>query len=249
MLDVLASLSGAQIGWLIIAAFGAGLVRGFTGFGSGLVFMPVAAQILPPFSALLAMTLMDIVGPLPNAGSAWRQVNRGDLYRLILGCLCALPLGLWLLTQVSPEVFQISVSLTALGMLAILALGLRYRGEVGNRTVTGIGAGAGFIGGMAGLPGPPVILFYLSRPLPVPVIRATILLFLMAYDLMLMGVMAAFGRLVLPMALLGLALAVPNMLGNLIGAALFQPRYERYYRAAAYSLIAIAALSALPVWR
>ena len=44
MPDAWFSLSPTEMGWVILAAFLAGLVRGFTGFGSGLVFLPVAAQ-------------------------------------------------------------------------------------------------------------------------------------------------------------------------------------------------------------
>lgn len=236
------------LGWIVFAALLAGLVRGFTGFGSGLVFLPVAARFLPPFGAILAMTLMDLFGPLPIVRRAWADVDGGDLGRLVLGCALCLPVGLWVLTLVPPDAFQWTVSLLALTMLLVLSLGLRYRGTVERRMVTGIGATAGLFGGVAGLPGPPVILFYMSRPLPVPMIRATILLFLLTYDLMLMGYMGAFGRLQGSFLLIGLALAVPNMIGNWIGSLLFDPAKERLYRGVAYGLIAVTALSGLPVW-
>lgn len=244
----LAGLAPEGLGWVILAALVAGLVRGFTGFGSGLVFMPVAAQVLPPFGAIMALTLMDILGPVPNLRRAWGDVDRSDLGRLLTGCLLALPIGMLALTYVSPSLFALLVSLLALAMLGIVALGLRYRGAVSRRMVTGIGGAAGALGGVAGLPGPAVILFYMARPLPVQVIRATILLFLFAYDLALLGYMAAFGRMELPYALLGLVLALPNLVGNLLGAWLFRPERERIYRAVAYGVIALAALSGLPIW-
>ncbi|MBV7393725.1 TSUP family transporter [Mameliella sediminis] len=250
MPDFLASLLGIEgIGWLILAGLAAGLVRGFTGFGSGLVFLPVAAQLLPPFGAILTMTVMDLFGPAPILRRAWAAVEKGDLGRLVLGCALVLPLGMWVLTRIAPEIFRIGVALLALAMLAVLSLGLRYRGRISRGMVGGIGGLAGLLGGMAGLPGPPVILFYMSRPLPVATIRATILLFLLAYDLLLMGYMAAMGRFMTEFLWLGLALSVPNMLGNWLGARLFRPEWEAAYRVAAYVLIATSALSALPVWR
>ncbi len=248
MPDAWASLSPVETGWLLAAAFLAGLVRGFTGFGSGLVFMPVAAGILPPFGAILAMTMMDLLGPVPIVRRAWDAVDRRDLLRMVLGCVIALPLGMWVLTRVAPEIFQVSVSLVALAMLAVVALGLRYRGTVGRKAVTGIGGAAGFLGGVAGLPGPPVILFYMSRPLPVKNIRATILLFLLVYDLLLMLFMVGFGRWDTGIAVMGLVFAVPNVIGNWLGAWLFRSDYERFYRGTAYAVIAVSALSGLPVW-
>lgn len=236
------------LGWIVLAALLGGLVRGFTGFGTAMVFLPVAAPFLGPFGAILALTFMDLFGPLPNLRRAWGSVERGDLGRLVLGCALALPVGLWLLTRTEPEVFRYAVSLVTLVMLAVLMLGLRWRGRVRRSMVTGIGAAAGLLGGVAGLPGPAVILFYMSRPLPVPVIRATILLFLFVFDILIILGMAGFGRVTLAGAGLGLLLAVPNVAGNWLGGWLFRPAYERYYRGAAYALIAVAALSGLPIW-
>ncbi|WP_170752526.1 TSUP family transporter [Ruegeria lacuscaerulensis] len=240
--------SPAGLAVILFAAFLSGIVRGFSGFGTALIFLPIATPYLGPFGALIGLTIMDIFGPLPNLRRAWREVERGDLIRLVAGCALILPVGLWVLTQVDPDVFRYAVSLLALAMLAILILGLRYHGPVGRAMVVGIGCAAGFLGGVAGLPGPAVILFYMSRPLPVTVIRATILLFLFAFDFLLFGYLTGMGRVTLAAALLGLMLAIPNLIGNWLGGKLFRPEYERLYRAAAYVAIALAALSGLPVW-
>ncbi|WP_120632794.1 sulfite exporter TauE/SafE family protein [Ruegeria sp. EL01] len=233
---------------ILFAAFIGGIVRGFSGFGTALIFLPLATPHLGPFGALIGLTIMDIFGPLPNLRRAWLVVDKGDLTRLVLGCALVLPLGLWVLTQVEPEVFRYAVSLVALSMLTVLILGIRYRGRVSRTMVTAIGGAAGFLGGVAGLPGPAVILFYMSRPLQIETIRATILLFLFGFDFLILGFLTGMGRVTLAAAGLGLFLAVPNLVGNWLGGWLFRPDRERLYRAAAYLAIALAALSGLPLW-
>ncbi len=244
----LSGQSPAGLAIVLFAAFLGGFVRGFSGFGTALIFLPLSAPFLGPFGALIALTVMDIFGPVPNLRRAWVAVDRSDLLRLVLGCAVTLPIGLWLLTQVEPVVFRYAVSLISLFMLAVLASGLRYRGRVRRAMVAGIGAAAGFLGGVAGLPGPAVILFYMSRPLPIEVVRATILLFLFAFDFLLLGILTGMGRVTLASIGLGLALAVPNLAGNWLGGWLFRPERERIYRASAYLAIAVAALSGLPLW-
>lgn len=244
----ISGLAPEGLGWIVAAAFLGGLVRGFSGFGTAMIFLPVAAPFLGPFGALIALTVMDLFGPLPNLRRAWASVEKTDLFRLSIGCVLALPLGVWVLTQVAPDVFRYAVSLVSLVMLAILLLGLRYKGRVSRAMLTGIGGAAGLLGGVAGLPGPVVILFYMSRPLPVAVIRATILLFLLFFDIWILLAMAGFGQVTLAGLGVGLLLAAPNMLGNWLGGRLFRPEQERLYRGAAYTLIAIVALSALPFW-
>jgi uncharacterized membrane protein YfcA len=235
----LAGLPPEGVGWIVIAAFVGGLVRGFSGFGTAMVFLPVAAPFLGPFGALLALTFMDLLGPLPNLRKAWAEVAKGDLLRLGIGCAATLPLGLWILTQVAPEVFRYVVSGASLLMVAILLLGLRYQGQVSRTMVTGIGATAGLLGGIA---------FYMSRPLPIAVIRATILLFLFVFDVLIIGTLAGFGRVTLIGAIFGLCLAIPNAAGNWLGGRMFRPERERMYRLTAYTLIAGVALSGLPLW-
>ncbi|KIC42291.1 hypothetical protein RA27_02600 [Ruegeria sp. ANG-R] len=233
---------------IFFASLIGGIVRGFSGFGTALIFLPVASPYLGPFGAIIALTVMDIFGPIPNLRRAWKVVEKADLARLLLGCALLLPVGLWLLTRSEPNVFRYLVSLISLSMLVILILGLRYRGAVSRSMVTAIGGAAGLLGGVAGIPGPAVILFYMSRPLPVEIIRATILLFLFAFDLLILGYLAGMSRLSIANVGLGLALAVPNMAGNWLGGWMFRPEHGGLYRGAAYLVIATAALSGLPLW-
>ena len=51
--------------WLAFAAFLAGIVRGFSGFGTAMIYLPVASQFLTPFEALITLMVMDFFGPLP----------------------------------------------------------------------------------------------------------------------------------------------------------------------------------------
>ncbi|WP_171130151.1 MULTISPECIES: sulfite exporter TauE/SafE family protein [unclassified Ruegeria] len=233
---------------IIVGALLGGIVRGFSGFGTALVFLPIASPFLGPFGAIIALVIMDVFGPLPNLRRAWADVNKPDLARLLLACGLILPMGLWLLGRTEPEVFRYVVSGLSLTMLVILIFGLRYRGTVTGPMVFGTGAAAGFLGGIAGLPGPAVILFYMSRPLPVAVIRATILLFLLGFDVLMLGYLTGMGELSWTTASLGLVLAIPNVVGNLLGGWVFRPEKEHLYRGAAYVVIAAAALFGLPIW-
>ena len=72
-----AALAQPGLGWLICATFVAGMVRGFTGFGTALIFMPVAAQHLDPVWAVLTMVVMELFGPLPNLPGPHQIMNAG----------------------------------------------------------------------------------------------------------------------------------------------------------------------------
>ncbi len=235
--------------WLLL--FGvvlAGLVRGFSGFGTAMVYMPFAAQVLPPVWALITLCLIDLVGPLPAVPRALRDGHVRDVLWLAAGALVGLPAGVWLLTRLQPGVFRYSVSLLTVVLLVLLILGLRYRGQVTRALTIGIGMLCGVFGGAVGLAGPPVILLYMARPLPVAAIRASILLFLLASDAILIVVFASGGLLELKPVLLSGILTLPYFFAVWIGSLVFDPSHETVYRWVAYAIIAGSALSGLPVW-
>ncbi len=239
---------GAALLWLACAAVLAGLVRGFSGFGTALVYVPLAALALPPLWVLVTMTVMDLVGPLPNVPRAWREANRREVATMALAAGAALLPGLWALDRLPAEGFRWLVAALCLVTVALMASGWRWSGRMGPGVVLGSGAMSGFLGGVSGLSGPPVILVYMSSPLPAAVIRANVLLYLIAWDLVFGGLLAATGRMEAAPLLIGAGLILPYMAANVVGARLFRPARDRTYRAVAYTVIAGAALMALPIW-
>ena len=236
-------------GWLIAAIIVAGLVRGFSGFGSAMVIMPIASIVLDPVSAITFLVMVDFLGPLPNLPKALKDGEKGDMIRLAIGALIALPVGVAVLSQMPVEAFRWLVSILVFCLLMALIAGWRYRGRLTPRMVTGAGMLGGLFAGSAGLPGPPVIMLYMPRTHPSAVIRANLNVYLVLIDVMMIAVIASFGLLLATPLIAGLVLVVPYMVANRIGAALFRPGKERLFRGVAYTIIATSAIIGLPVWQ
>jgi uncharacterized membrane protein YfcA len=234
--------------WLFVAVFAAGLVRGFAGFGSGMIIMPAASSVLDPVAAIIFMMMAELLGPLPNLPAAWRDGAPRDVGRLMLGLVLAVPLGVLFLAHVSPDAFGWVVSIIVLILLAVLMTGWRYKGVLTPRLTVATGALGGFMGGFAGVPGPPVIMLYMSSLLPISVIRANFLLYLLGFDIVIILVFWGSGLFVWDVAVLGLIAGVPNVVANILGARLFDPGAEVLFRRVAYVIIAASAIIGLPVW-
>ncbi|WP_323784725.1 sulfite exporter TauE/SafE family protein [Thalassovita sp.] len=234
--------------WLIATVFIAGAVRGFSGFGTALVYLPVAGMFMPPVWALTTLVVMDVFGPIPNLPRARRDGRLADVGRMWLGTIVALPIGLLVLYSVDPGIFRYAVCGIALLVPLLLASGLRLRGQITPALQISTGGIAGFLGGVAGMPGPPVILMHMASTEPAQLIRANIMMYLFAFDATLLSLLGIQGKLELLPILIGLALAVPNLLGNLAGGAMFRPERQRLYRLVGYGITMAAALSGLPIW-
>ncbi|WP_299733219.1 sulfite exporter TauE/SafE family protein [uncultured Tateyamaria sp.] len=249
MPDLLATaLALPGVWWLVGAIVAAGLVRGFTGFGSALIIMPMASSVLDPFAALAFLTVVEFWGPLPNLRAAWRDGTPREAGLLLVGAAVGLPLGLLGLSMLDPEIFGWSVSITVMILLVLVMSGWRCAGSLRPGGVVGIGTMGGFLGGIAGVPGPPVIMFYMASAQAIAVIRANFLLYLLGIDVLMIVLFLGFDLLD-PLALtVGLLCAPLYMCANVLGAWLFDPRSERLFRAVAYIVIAAAAIVGLPVW-
>ncbi|MEO0667094.1 MAG: sulfite exporter TauE/SafE family protein [Pseudomonadota bacterium] len=249
MLDAFATaLALPGLWWLAGAIVAAGLVRGFTGFGSAMIIMPAASSVLDPFAALVFLTVVEFWGPLPNLPAALRTGQRAETLHLLAGAAVGLPLGLWALSFLAPDAFGWLVSCVVLVLLVLVMTGWRYAGPLRAPAVAGVGSLGGFLGGVAGVPGPPVIMLYMASALPVAVIRANFLLYLLGIDLMMMTVLLGAGLLDTVALMAGVLLVPLYMLANVAGAWVFDPGAERLFRAVAYLVVAASAILGLPVW-
>jgi hypothetical protein len=234
--------------WIIFAALMAGLVRGFSGFGTAMVFLPIASQYLTPFEAIASLAIMEFFGTFAVMRKSWSDADKVDLVRLVVGMTIVTPFALLLLAKVGADFYRYSVSILSLFLLVLIGSGIRYKGKLNPLVIFSVGGLGGLTGGLTGIPGPPVILLYIASSHPISVIRANNLLFLYFFDVCVVLIFALSGVLTLKIFLLGSILALPNFLGNFIGAKLFDPEKTNQYRMFAYIIIAIAAISGLPFW-
>ena len=112
----------------------------------------------------------------------------------------------------------------------------------------GLGACSGLTGGFLGMPGPPVILFYLSGPYSASVVRANTLLLLFTFDIVFLLAITISGQIVPEAVFLGFMMAIPVMIGNILGARIFDPNREGMYRKLAFCIIAISAIQGLTLF-
>ena len=233
--------------YVTLAALTAGIVRGFSGFGTAMIFLPVAGKYFEPVTAIIILTIMDLCGPVLIVPRALRDAYKPDLLRLIVGMIITLPIALYFLLNMETELFRYIVSILALILVFVLATGWRFQRQLDSSALIGLGGIAGVCGGIAGVPGPPVILFYMASTQPVKVIRANNLLFLFGFDIFALFFLSIAGALNVSAVVLGLILAIPMGLGNVIGAALFNPEKEQLYRKIAFCIITLSALIGLPL--
>jgi len=150
--------------FLMLAIAIAGIVRGFTGFGTALIFVPVAGIFLPPATVIGVMVITGVFSTGALIPRAWGQASRAEVGLLALAALITVPLGIWLLERLDGMTIRWIVAIVAALTLAALVSGWRFSGRVSRPGLAGIGGAAGVVGGLTGLTGPVVIYATLTIP-------------------------------------------------------------------------------------
>ena len=223
-----------------------GTARGFSGFGSALIFMPMASSMVAPRLVAALLLIIDFVAALPLAPNAWKHADRKATAVMVFGALIGVPIGTWFLSRLDPVTTRWIISGFVLALLMLLLSGWRYRGKDYPAISASIGAVSGFCSGLAQTGGPPIVGYWLGRPLPSAIARANILLFFAASDLFSAVSYALTGLITADALRFSLLVGPVYGIGVLTGAALFGRASERLFRGICYALIAAAVVIGLP---
>jgi uncharacterized membrane protein YfcA len=243
----LAGYSNAMLLGLGLLSFISGLARGFSGFGSALIFIPVASAMIGPRIAVPLLLLIDMVAAAPLIPDAWRISDRRQVGIMALGLLAGTPTGAYILTRADPLLVRWVIVGLITSLLALLMSGWRYHGRPATPLAVAVGAVAGLFSGLAQVGGPPVIFYWLGGEHSAKAVRANLVLFF-AISSVLAGVsFAATGLLTWTVIGLSVMTGPAYGLSLWIGARMFGLASEVTFRRVCYVLIAVAAVVSMPV--
>ena len=227
-------------------AFVSGTARGFSGFGSALIFMPLASSMAAPKLVAALLLIIDFVAAAPLVPNAWKQADRKATAVMVLGALVGVPIGTYFLSRLDPVTTRWIISGFVFALLLLLLSGWRYRGKDHAAISVGIVGLSGFCSGLAQTGGPPIVGYWLGRPIPSIIARANILLFFGASDFFSVVSYAATGLITADAIKFAFVVGPVYAIGVWFGASLFGKASEALFRTICYALIAAAVIAGLP---
>lgn len=245
------ALAGQTLGSIVfvtLAAFTAGLARGFSGFGGALIFVPLAASAMGPKLASPLYLIIDgflSLGMLPNG---LKRANRPEVYTMALGALIGIPLGTLILAVTPALPLRWIICLVVAGLLALLASGWRYHGKPRTPLTIGVGGLAGLFSGIAQMSGPPVVAYWLGGSIPAATARANFIVFFAITSVIAFASYLIGGLLTEQVFLMALLAGPGYGVGMYLGTKLFGVASEQSFRKICFLLIGIAVLIGLPLF-
>ena len=242
--EFLAGFSAVQIAVAVAATLGAAFIRGLTGFGFGILLVPILALALTPVQAVLAINIMAGLLALTEIRMILREAERSAFVIGVLVVLATAP-GLMLLDATPQNLARLLIALIALSAFFTILLPKRGAAQPGPLATGAVGLSAGVLTGFAAMPGPPVVPYYVGRDIPRVTAKASMIGIFGLAAMAGIGSGAAIGVLEWRIVILGVALFPLVMLGNWVGSLAFGKVSDPVWRACVGVVLGAAALAAL----
>lgn len=228
---------------LLLTAFAA-TAQSVTGFGFGLLIIPPLVLLLGPKDAVVLSTILGtalsvlMLGRL-HARVAWRPVSLA-----IAGAVVGSPFGLLILVTLDKSVLQVVIAAAVLVATAVLIRGYNVHAE--GRAAPAV---AGFIGGVtrmaAGLPGPPVVLYFQATRIAPDLQRASVTAFFVVTGFVGLTFFGVEGSLRWGLVALAAAAAPGIAVGWWAGGHIFARLDQRIFSTVVYVMLVGSALAAI----
>jgi uncharacterized membrane protein YfcA len=232
----------------LFAALLAGLARGFSGFGSGLIFMPIASAALGPRVAVASLLVFDfLVAGLPVLRRI-RDIEIRGLLPIASGIALFTPVGGWIAAHGDPSTIRWCLSIAVFAAVAMLTAGLKWPGREFLPIAFAVGALSGVLGGMASLSGIVVVIYWLGRTIEPAVLRRNMFTLLLLTAMVQAATFALNGMLTEHVFAIALLMLVPYVIGTTIGSLAFTLASPETFRRIVYVMILGSGLVGLPLF-
>ena len=229
---------------LLIVTF-AGFLRGFIGFGSALICIPVVTLVFGPRLAVPVVTLISLPGMFQLLPDAIRHSERPIVLPIALGIFLTAPLGTWVLVSIDPAIMKIVISALVVVMVAFLAMGWQLKQHVHRGLLLLAGGVGGMVQGVSGMGGPPVVAVALSRTGSPERQRGNVLGVMTAIALSALPAQYYYGLFTTQVFVISAILLPPHIVSTWLGSRYFSSAGKAYFRRVALIVLAIIGVTTL----
>lgn len=229
---------------LVCGAVVAGFVQGLSGFAFSMVAMSFWVWGLDPKLASVMAVFGSLTGQLVATFSVRRKLHLTTLLPYLTGGLLGVPLGVYVLPVLNPEVFKLALSLVLVIWCPLMLLSQQLpRITLGGKFADALaGALGGFMGGLGGITGAVPTLWSTLRGLDKEQQRAVIQNFNLATLAVTMAAYVATGVVTAEMVPLLPVVAIALLFPARIGVRVYAKLSQEAFRKLVLSLLTVSGL-------
>ena len=230
---------------MMVIVYLAGIIRGFTGFGSALLTVPALAVLYGPVQAVAIEILIEIPVSLGLLPLALHEAERKTVLPMLGMFVLFVPFGTFMLTLINPEMVKVIISLFVLFSVGVMSQQSRVASLFSPKANFLVGAVSGTTQGLTGMAGPLFATALLARGEESSLTRANIST--LAGGIIGLSVVSfwAFGLITTQTVFYAIVASPAILLGVWTGSILFRKFSHRNFRAVILCFLAFSALVTL----
>jgi len=202
---------------------------------------PPLALLFGPQVAVPVVLLLEAFAGVPMLRDALAKVSWRLLAPIGIAACITVPIGGYVLVNADQMMLRRGIAATVFVFALVLLSGSATGGRTGRVVRWRSACSPATMLGATGIGGPPVILYLLSGPDPVPVTRANLTLYVVLLSVAGLVMLGARGLLNAGSVSITLPLAVPFFAGVVLGGRLFTHFSEQRFRQ--FTLLLLLAVS------
>ena len=222
-----------------------GFLRGFIGFGSGLLMIPILSYFYSPVFAMVFNIVIEIPATIYLTFVGIKKANLKEITPMMATMMLTIPFGTIFLVSVDEQIIKTLMSLLLIFFVILIGSGWRIKSTITKYVLVLGGAISVLMQGATGMGGPPYVTVLLSKNDSDEVARANILV--ITSGLVISAIMSLyyFGLFTKDILFTGAITAPVYVFATYIGTRFFNFSGNKYYRNSSLVALGIVGVATL----
>lgn len=215
---------------IVLVILFSGFIRGFLGFGSGLITIPILSYLYSPIFAMVFNIAIEIPATIYLTYVGAKSCKFKEISPMFFAMMLTIPIGTIFLISVNEQLIKIIMSILVIFFVILIATGWKLKASITKYVLTISGVISGLMQGATGMGGPPYATVLLSKGDSDNVTRGNILIISTGIVISAIISFYMFNLFTKELLLTGLITSPIYILATYTGTKFFDLSGNRYYR-------------------
>ena len=229
---------------LIVISF-SGFIRGFLGFGSGLITIPILSLLYSPIFAIVFNIIIEIPTTIYLTIIGTKTCRFKEISPMFFSTILTIPIGIIFLLAINEQVIKIIMSVLVIFFVILIASGWRLKSTITTYVLIFTGTISGLMQGITGMGGPPIVTVLLSKGDNNDVTRGNTLIMFTAIVISAVLSMHYFNLFSKTLILTGIITSPLYLLASFLGSQFYNLSGNKYYRNISLLLLVLIGFATL----
>ena len=222
-----------------------GFLRGFIGFGSCLLMIPILSYFYSPVFAMVFNIVIEIPATIYLTFVGIKKANLKEITPMMATMMLTIPFGTIFLVSVDEQIIKTLMSILLIFFVILIGSGWRIKSTITKYVLVLGGAISGLMQGATGMGGPPYVTVLLSKNDSDEVARANILVITSCLVISAIMSLYYFGLFTKDILFTGAITAPIYVFATYIGTRFFNFSGNKYYRNSSLVALGIVGVATL----